>query len=120
MQNTGTIYSSTERTPVVLPEMAELLPPLSGEQLDARFLASIEAEVFYLAGSNLIFPGSKLTVYPLSIALNRITDARPSPTMIQTAVVGLVGCFKSFSIEVVKVDAVAVVISFILFPPFVF
>lgn len=35
MQNTGTMYSSTERTPVVLPEMAELLPPLSGEQLAA-------------------------------------------------------------------------------------
>ena len=27
MKNTGIIYSSTERTPVVLPEMAELLPP---------------------------------------------------------------------------------------------
>ena len=24
MQNTGTVYSSTERTPTVLPEMAEL------------------------------------------------------------------------------------------------
>ena len=35
MKNTGIIYSSTERTPVVLPEMAELLPPLSAEQLDA-------------------------------------------------------------------------------------
>lgn len=35
MCNTGTIYSSTERTPVVLPEMAELLPPLTGEQLAA-------------------------------------------------------------------------------------
>lgn len=35
MQNTGTVYSSTERTPTVLPEMAELLPPLSGEQLTA-------------------------------------------------------------------------------------
>lgn len=35
MQNTGTVYSSTERTPTVLPEMAELLPPLSGEQLAA-------------------------------------------------------------------------------------
>lgn len=35
MRNTGTIYSSTERSPTVLPEMAELLPPLTGEQLDA-------------------------------------------------------------------------------------
>jgi len=35
MRNTGTIYSSAERTPTVLPEMAELLPPLTGEQLAA-------------------------------------------------------------------------------------
>ena len=40
MQNTGIIYSSTERTPTVLPEMAELLPPLSGEQL-----AALEADI---------------------------------------------------------------------------
>ena len=40
MRNTGTIYSSTERTPVVLPEMAELLPPLTGEQL-----AALEADI---------------------------------------------------------------------------
>ena len=40
MQNTGTVYSSTERTPTVLPEMAELLPPLSGEQL-----AALEADI---------------------------------------------------------------------------
>ena len=35
MRNTGTIYSSTKRSPTVLPEMAELLPPLTGEQLAA-------------------------------------------------------------------------------------
>lgn len=35
MKNTGVTYSSTERTPTVLPEMAELLPPLSEEQLSA-------------------------------------------------------------------------------------
>lgn len=35
MRNTGIIYSSAERTPTVLPEMAELLPPLTGEQLSA-------------------------------------------------------------------------------------
>ena len=40
MHNTGTIYSSTERTPTVLPEMAELLPPLTGEQL-----AALEADI---------------------------------------------------------------------------
>ena len=40
MRNTGIIYSSTERTPTVLPEMAELLPPLTGEQL-----AALEADI---------------------------------------------------------------------------
>ena len=40
MRNTGTIYSSMERSPTVLPEMAELLPPLTGEQL-----AALEADI---------------------------------------------------------------------------
>ena len=40
MRNTRTIYSSTECTPTVLPEMAELLPPLTGEQL-----AALEADI---------------------------------------------------------------------------
>ena len=35
MRNTGIEYTSAERTPTVLPELAELLPPLSGEQLTA-------------------------------------------------------------------------------------
>ncbi len=35
MKNTGVTYSSADRTPVVLPEMAGLLPPLTGEQLAA-------------------------------------------------------------------------------------
>ena len=35
MKNTGITYSSNERSPVILPEMSELLPPLSAEQLDA-------------------------------------------------------------------------------------
>ena len=35
MKNTGIEYSSADRTPVVLPEMEGLLPPLTGEQLDA-------------------------------------------------------------------------------------
>ena len=35
MRNTGIQYASTERTPSVLPELAELLPPLSEEQLSA-------------------------------------------------------------------------------------
>ncbi|MDE6455435.1 MAG: hypothetical protein K2L38_05945 [Dysosmobacter sp.] len=35
MRNTGIEYGSADRTPVVLPEMAELLPPLTGEQLTA-------------------------------------------------------------------------------------
>ena len=33
MKNTGTVYESTEKTPVILPEMEELLPPLREEQL---------------------------------------------------------------------------------------
>ncbi len=33
MKNTGIEYSNAERTPVILPEMAELLPPMSEEQL---------------------------------------------------------------------------------------
>ena len=33
MRNTGIEYTSTERTPSVLPELADLLPPLSDEQL---------------------------------------------------------------------------------------
>ena len=35
MRNTGITYTSVERSPVILPEMAELLPPLSEEQLSA-------------------------------------------------------------------------------------
>ena len=40
MRNTGVEYGSAEQTPVVLPEMAELLPPLTGEQL-----AALEADL---------------------------------------------------------------------------
>lgn len=40
MRNTGTEYGSAGRTPVVLPELAELLPPLTGEQL-----AALEADL---------------------------------------------------------------------------
>ncbi len=35
MKNTGIIYPSTEKTPVILPEMENLLPPLSEEQMTA-------------------------------------------------------------------------------------
>ncbi len=35
MRNTGIEYGSDERKPVVLPELAELLPPLAEEQLEA-------------------------------------------------------------------------------------
>lgn len=35
MQNTKVEYSSSDRTPVVLPELEQLLPPLSGEQFSA-------------------------------------------------------------------------------------
>ena len=40
MHGTGIEYSSADRTPVVLPEMAQLLPPLTGEQL-----AALEADL---------------------------------------------------------------------------
>lgn len=40
MKNTGIVYSSADRTPSVLPELAELLPPLTGEQF-----ASLEADL---------------------------------------------------------------------------
>lgn len=40
MKNTGIRYSSAERAPTVLPEMAQLLPPLTGEQL-----AALEADL---------------------------------------------------------------------------
>ena len=35
LQNTKIEYSSSERTPIVLPEMEQLLPPLSGEQFSS-------------------------------------------------------------------------------------
>lgn len=35
MQNTGTFYRSTEKTPLVIPEFHDLLPPLSQEQQEA-------------------------------------------------------------------------------------
>ena len=35
MKNTGIEYSSADHTPVILPEMAELLPPLTAEQVSS-------------------------------------------------------------------------------------
>jgi len=35
LKNTKTKYTSDQRTPVVLPEMEQLLPPLSAEQFSA-------------------------------------------------------------------------------------
>lgn len=40
MKNTGIEYMSTERTPTVLPELSELLPPLTDEQF-----SSLEADI---------------------------------------------------------------------------
>jgi ParB-like chromosome segregation protein Spo0J len=40
LQNTKTEYNSSERTPVVLPEMEKLLPPLSVEQF-----SSLESDI---------------------------------------------------------------------------
>ena len=33
MKNTGIVYDSGEKTPVVLPEIADLFPPLTDEAL---------------------------------------------------------------------------------------
>ena len=44
MKNTGTEYMSTERTPTVRPDFAELLPPLSDEQLSL-----LEADILKIA-----------------------------------------------------------------------
>ena len=33
MKNTGIVYDSAEKTPVVLPEIADLLPPLTDKAL---------------------------------------------------------------------------------------
>ena len=41
MKNTGIVYTSTEKTPKILPEMEELLPPLSEEQL-----SMLETDIF--------------------------------------------------------------------------
>ena len=40
MRSTGIEYASADRSPVILPEMAQLLPPLTGEQL-----AALEADL---------------------------------------------------------------------------
>lgn len=40
MKNTGVLYSSAEKTPAVLPELSELLPPLTDEQS-----AALEADL---------------------------------------------------------------------------
>ena len=46
MKNTGIRYSSAERAPTVLPEMAQLLPQLTGEQL-----AALEADLLAERGA---------------------------------------------------------------------
>ena len=46
MKNTGIVYISDEKTPVVLPEFANLLPPLSAEQLE-RLEADIMENGYY-------------------------------------------------------------------------
>ena len=56
MRNTGTEYGSADRTPVVLPELAELLPPLTGEQLAAleeRTFAGMEVLQREVSGQEL-------------------------------------------------------------------
>ena len=48
MKNTGITYTSAERSPVILPEMAELLPPLSAEQSAALEEDLLEAKQWAL------------------------------------------------------------------------
>ena len=57
MRNTGIIYSSTEKTPVVLPELAGLLPPLTGEQLSA-----LEADILQNGCYSPIIVNEDLTI----------------------------------------------------------
>ncbi len=57
MRNTGTIYSSTERSPAVLPEMAELLPPLTGEQL-----AALEADILKSGCYSLVIVNEDMVI----------------------------------------------------------
>ena len=60
MQNTKTEYSSSERTPVVLPEMEQLLPPLSGEQFSADWFAFALASMSGFS-RRAIWPNSHLS-----------------------------------------------------------
>ena len=55
MKNTGITYTSAERSPVILPEMAELLPPLSAEQLDALEADLIKNGCYRLIGPACLF-----------------------------------------------------------------
>ena len=48
MKNTGITYTSAERSPVILPEMAKLLPPLSAEQSAALEEDLLEAKQWAL------------------------------------------------------------------------
>ena len=57
MRNTGIEYSSADRTPIVLPEMAQLLPPLTGEQL-----AALEADLLANGCYSPIIVNEEMTV----------------------------------------------------------
>ena len=58
MRNTGIRYNSKERMPTVLSEMAELLPPLSEEQL-----AVLEADLLANGCYGDCFPPSRRAVW---------------------------------------------------------
>ena len=45
MINTKTEYSSSERTPIALPEMEQLLPPLGAEQFSV--LEGVSADLLF-------------------------------------------------------------------------
>ena len=57
MRNTGIEYTSAERTPTILPDLAELLPPLSGEQLAALERQSALLHEDHAARSELLDRG---------------------------------------------------------------
>ena len=57
MKNTGIEYSSTQRTPVVLPELAGLLPPLTEEQL-----ATLEADLLKNGCYSPVIVNEELTI----------------------------------------------------------
>ena len=81
MRNTGVEYGSADRTPVVLPEMAELLPPLTGEQLAA--LEADGAEIMGIEHGTEVLPvirGKEIADYRTSYTVMIVYEpSTPEP-----------------------------------------